>query len=290
MRTFPRFLVLLITFVLAVTSCSDDGSILLGDPEMTSTSTTAPSETTVSAPETTVAPPETTEAPPETAPPPPAIPVVTPLPSHESSDEPPLEIDVTLPVVSGVPASVAAAINTAIGEAVLGHPTAFRDEILGGEPPPDDMGGTSEMILGYTAMAVTVDVLSLRYNLYLYYQGAAHGMSGIFTTTFDSQTGALLDLSDVLIPGTAPAVAALVEQHLIDDLYGGNVTEASSWLPPIDPPLLDAWVVSVDGLEFSFDQYEVGFGAMGSPTVVAPWAELAAVIDPTGPAGPMAFG
>jgi hypothetical protein len=216
--------------------------------------------------------------------------VVTPSLSQESYDEPPLEIEVTLPVVSGIPAPAAAAINTAIGDAVLGYPTAFRDEILGGDPLPDDIGTTSEMVLGYTAAAVTADVLSLRYNLYIYYQGAAHGMSAIFTTTFDPQTGALLDLADVLIPGTAPAVAALVEQHLIDDLYGGNVADASAWLPPIDPPLLDAWVVSADGLEFSFDQYEVGFGAMGSPTVIVPWSELTAVIDPAGPAAGFAFG
>ncbi len=305
MRTFSRFFVLLIAFAIVLAACGDDGSVLLGDPEITSALTTAASETTTPAPETTVAPPateappettealpETTEAPPETAPPPPppAIPVVTPLPSTESYDEPPLEIDVTLPVVSGVPAPAAAAINTAIGDAVLGHPTAFRDEILGGEPPPDDMSTASEMVLGYTATAVTADVLSIRYNLYLYYQGAAHGMSGIFTTTFDPQTGALLDLADVLVPGTAPAVAALVEQHLIDDLYGGNVADASAWLPPIDPPLLDAWVVSADGLEFSFDQYEVGFGAMGSPTVLVPWSELGAVIHPDGPAAGFAFG
>ena len=94
----------------------------------------------------------------------------------------------------------------------------------------------------------------------------------------------------MLIPGSAPAVASLVDQHLIDDLYGGDVAEASSWLPVIDPAILDAWVVSADGLEFSFDQYEVGFGAMGSPTVIVPWSELGAVIDPAGPAGPTAFG
>lgn len=303
MRTFSRSLVLLIALAVVVAACGDDGSVLLGDPEVTSASTTVPSETTTpesettaapsvteAPPETTEAPPETTEAPPETAPPPPPIPVVTPSLSEESYDEPPLEIEVTLPVVSGIPAPAAAAINTAIGDAVLGYPTAFRDEILGGDPLPDDIGTTSEMVLGYTATAVNADVLSLRYNLYAYYQGAAHGMSAIFTTTFDPQTGALLDLADVLIPGTAPAVAALVEQHLIDDLYGGNVADASAWLPPIDPPLLDSWVVSADGLEFSFDQYEVGFGAMGSPTVIVPWSELTAVIDPAGPAAGFAFG
>jgi len=302
-RIFSRSLVLLMVLALVAAACGDDGSILLGGPETTGTSTSTPPGTTASPPETTEvppvteappetteAPPETTEAPPETTEPAPVVPVVTPLPSSESYDDPPLEIQVTLPVVSGVPAPVAAAINGAIGDAVLGYPIAFRDEILGGDLPPEGVGVASELVLGYTATAVTADVLSLRYDLYVYYQGAAHGISGIFSTTFDPQTGSLLDLADVLVPGTAPAVAALVEQHLIDDLYAGDVAEASAWLPVIDPAILDDWVVAVDGLEFSFDQYEVGFGAMGSPTVLVPWSELAAVIDPTGPAGPMALG
>ena len=57
----------------------------------------------------------------------------------------------------------------------------------------------------------------------------------------------------------------------------------------LDEGVLDGWVVTVGGLAFSFDQYEIGYGAMGAPTIVVPWAELGAVIDPAGAAAGFAF-
>ncbi len=72
-------------------------------------------------------------------------------------------------------------------------------------------------------------------------------------------------------------------------MYGGNAVEASGWIPVLDEFVLDGWAVTTAGMAFSFDQYEVGFGAMGSPTVVIPWPALAAVIDPGGPAAGFAF-
>jgi hypothetical protein len=246
---------------------------------------------TTEAPPDTVPPPETTATtsmPPDTTePPPPPVPVVTPLESSETYDDPPLEMQVVIPVVSGIPAAQADAINSAIGD-VLAIPAQFRDEIfdMGGDP----MGTGSVLALAYTDTAVSPEILSLRFDLYLYYDGAAHGSSSKFTMNFDPQTGAMLVLTDVLVPGTASVVASLVEQHLIDDLYGGDAAEAAGWLPEIELPILDSWVVSPAGLEFSFDQYEVGFGAMGSPTIVVPWAGLGAVVDPDGPAAGYAFG
>jgi len=317
-RNLSRSLVLLAAFALVMAACGDDASILSdGETTVASTATTAappattealpattevppatteappetteaPPETTEAPPETTEAPPETTEAPPDTTEPAPMIPVLTPFDASESNDDPPLNMMVVIPIVSNVPAAAADAMNGLISTEKLGAATSFRDEIVGGDPPPD--GTSSELSLGYEATAVTAGLLSLRFDLYMYYQGAAHGISGIGTMNFDPQTGALLTLPDILVPGTFPAAASLVEQALIDQLYGGDAAEASSWLPSIDMVLLDGWVVTPAGLAFSFDQYEVGFGAMGSPTVVVPWGALAALIDPNGPAAPFAFG
>jgi hypothetical protein len=218
------------------------------------------------------------------------IPILTPFDASESNDDPPLTMTVVIPIVSNVPAPAADAMNGVISTEMLGAATNFRDAIVGGEAPPDDIGTTSEYALGYEATAITVDLLSLRFDMYMYYQGAAHGSSGIVTMNFDPQSGAALTLPDILVPGTFPAVASLAEQALIDELYGGDAAEASAWLPAVDMDLLDGWAVTPAGLAFSFDQYEVGFGAMGSPTVVVPWGALGALIDPSGPAAPFAFG
>ena len=308
MRMFPRSFVLLVSLAVTVSACGDDGSVLVESTGVTTEETSQTSEllpetteaapeTTEAAPETTEVPPETTEAAPETTeaapettePPPPQVPVLTPFDASESHDAPAIEMDVTIPIVSAVPAAAADLMNSLISLQMLAIPSSFRDE-LAASPPPDQPGVSSELVLIYTPRAVLVELLSIRFDVYTYYQGAAHCMSDVFTVNFDPQTGSTLLLVDILVPGTFPAVAILVEQRLIDDLYGGDATEAAAWLPVIDDIVLRNWAVAPDGLEFSFSQYEVGFGAMGAPTVVIPWADLVAVISLDGPAGSTAFG
>jgi hypothetical protein len=216
--------------------------------------------------------------------------VISTVDASESNDDPPLVMSVAVPVVSGVPAAAADAMNTLVSGEVLGTAGSFRDSILAGGTAPDPSGVASELVLGYEAAAVSADILSLRFDLYTYYQGAAHGTSTVFTMSFDPQTGVLLSLDDILVPGTFGVLASIVEQHVIDDVWGGDAVEAASWTPVLDEFTLDGWVVTAGGLAFSFDQYEIGFGAMGAPTVVVPWPELAAVVDPPGPAGGYAFG
>lgn len=304
MRTASRSLILLIAFVMAVAACGDDGSVLGAGASTTDsgTATSAPATTEVP-PATTEAPPATTEAPPETtattattaappettSPPPPPVPVLTPFDAGETNATPALVMDVVIPIVSGVPAGAANVMNAAISADILGIADAFKTEILTG-PPPFDPAIASEMGLSYVGEAVTALILSIRFDIYTYYSGAAHGQSGVITMNFDPQTGQQLALTDILVPGTFGALASIVEQRLTDDLYGGDAAEAAGWLPAMDPIVLDGWAVTPGGLAFSFDQYEVGFGAMGAPTVVVPWGDLGAVIDPGGWAAVYAFG
>ena len=303
MSTASRSLVLLIALTVAVAACGDDGSVL-----GTGASTSAPTETTAPAtteapPATTGAPPATTQAPPATtattattaappettSPPPPPVPVLTPFDASETNAAPALVMDVVIPIVSGVPAAAADAMNAAITADILGIANTFKAEILTG-PPPFDPAIASEMGLSYVGEAVSALILSIRFDVYTYYSGAAHGQSGVITMSFDPQTGQQLALTDILVPGTFGALAAIVEQRLTDELYGGDAAEAAGWLPALDPNVLDGWAVTPGGLAFSFDQYEVGFGAMGAPTVVVPWGDLGAVIDPGGWAAVYAFG
>jgi hypothetical protein len=301
-RTASRSLIVLIAFAMAVAACGDDGSVLgagTGSTSSPAPETTAPA-TTEAPPATTEVPPATTEAAPETTattaappettePPPPPVPVLTPFDASETNATPALVMDVVIPIVSGVPAGAANSMNAAISADILGIADAFKTEILTG-PPPFDPAIASEMGLSYVGEAVSALILSIRFDVYTYYSGAAHGQSGVVTMNFDPQTGQQLALTDILVPGTFGALASIVEQRLTDDLYGGDAAEAAGWLPAMDPMVLDGWAVTPGGLAFSFDQYEVGFGAMGAPTVVVPWGDLGAVIDPGGRAAVYAFG
>jgi len=136
-RTLTRSSILLIVFALVVAACGDDGSVLGAD---SSASTTAPSVTSEAPPATTEAPPATTEAPPATTEPPPAttepppatteappatteappattepplppVPILTPFDASETNADPPIIMNVVVPIVSGVAAPAADAMN-----------------------------------------------------------------------------------------------------------------------------------------------------------------------------------
>lgn len=215
--------------------------------------------------------------------------MVTAAPSSETSAEPPLQIDVILPVVSGVPEGAGTAINAVIGAEVLPRAAVFRSEVesFSGEDF-GDLG--SFMVIDFEATAATPEVLSLRFTETTYFAGAANPNSVIFTLSFDPQSGDLLMLDDVLVDGGRGDVAALVERHLVDELYGGDPSELQAWVPGIDPGMLTAWVVAETGLEFSFDEYVVGPGVFGAPTVLVSYGELDGLIDPAGPAAAVAYG
>jgi hypothetical protein len=188
--------------------------------------------------------------------------------------------------VSGLPEPVNGAINTQIVDLVHARESRFVldattgcDSIYVADPP-------SFLDLEFEATTVAARLLSLRFMGSDYYQGAAHPNAFVFTLNFDPVTGDVFALDALLLPGQAFSLVTLVGDHILNDLYGGDVGMYDSWVPGVSPDMLEHWVVSADGIEVSFDPYVVGPGAMGAPTVVVPWAELVGIIDPAGPAGP----
>ncbi len=49
-----------------------------------------------------------------------------------------------------------------------------------------------------------------------------HPAAVIFTMNFDLRTGFLVDMPDLPLPGGPAALEALVEEHLIADIYDGD--------------------------------------------------------------------
>jgi hypothetical protein len=215
-----------------------------------------------------------------------AVPVVMGVPSESSIDTPPIQVTISMPVMSGLTdATIQDRINKAIADELEARRTRFVADATGAYDPANPGPGPFTLEIAFETTAVTDKLLSLRFTGSEYYQGASE-LAVIFTMNFDLRTGFLLDLADVLLAGGPVALAALAEQHLIADLYGGDPAALYGWVPGITPAMLTRWVVSGTGFEISFGQYDVGPGAMGAPTVVIPYSELGGIVDPAGPAGP----
>ncbi|MFH1330509.1 MAG: RsiV family protein [Actinomycetota bacterium] len=284
---------ILLAGMLAVAACGDDGSIFGSTTTAGEATTSAGASTTAAGPSTTAGPTttaattttNTTAATTSTAP---LVPVVTAQLDESTRDAPPgctgIGVSVSLPIVSGLAPAVNTRLNDRIFEMVFNRQDRFLTDASYGCDPA--MAGTppSFLELGFEATTVRAGLLSLRFVGSDYYQGAAHPNAFVFTLNFNPVTGDLLSLEGILVPGGAAALAALAEQHLIDDLYGGDAGMFHSWVPSVTLDMLVEWVVSAAGLEFSFGAYTVGPGVMGAPTIVVPFGELAGIIDPAGPA------
>jgi hypothetical protein len=188
---------------------------------------------------------------------------------------------VTVPSLSGLPVpSVEASVNDALGavgiEAVGQFLAAIEDA--------DNYGFGSDLVVGYEARTVHPSVASFRFTHYVYFDGAAHGISAVSTLTFDLRTGRTLGLPELLVGDSAPtALSILVAAHLRDEYYAGDPTEFSAWVPDTGALSVSRFALGPTGIEVSFDQYEVGPGAMGPVTVTVPYEELGILINPEGP-------
>jgi hypothetical protein len=285
----------LLAVVLLLAACGDDDGVFGtttsgGESTTTVASTTTAGDTTTTVATTTTAATTTTTTAATTTTTAPPVPVVTPQP--ESYVYPAgagcrdIEVAYTLPRVSGLPEPVNGAINTQIVDLVHARESRFVLDATTGCDPMYVSDPPAFLNLDFAATTVRAGLLSLRFFGSDYYQGAAHPNAFVFTLNFNPVTGDVFALDAILLPGQAGSLATLVGDHLLNDLYAGDVDLYSSWVPGVTPDMLEHWVVSGDGIEVSFDPYIVGPGAMGAPTVVVPFSELAGIVDPAGPAGP----
>ncbi|MCD8097454.1 MAG: DUF3298 and DUF4163 domain-containing protein [Lachnospiraceae bacterium] len=108
------------------------------------------------------------------------------------------------------------------------------------------------------------------------YTGGAHGNSGYTGVSFDSQSGEILTLSDILADeeGFQRAAQQWIVEKLAAD-HGDELFEdyaetvAAMWEAEPD------WYLDAEGITFVFDPNEVGPYAMGAAFVSCPYAEFA---------------
>ena len=109
-----------------------------------------------------------------------------------------------------------------------------------------------------------------------YYQGGAHSNYTDRYLTFETATGRLLDLRrDVLKPGYEEPLARAAEVQLRRNL--GLKPGAALSAGPLDVDeieLNENWFLTVGGIGFSHEPYEVAAFAMGFVSYLLPWDDL----------------
>lgn len=260
---------------LSVAACGSTGGTSQASGA-TSTPTSTAATTASSAP--TAASPTSTPSPTTAA----LCPTVTTQTVTSSASDSTWTVSFKEPLVSGVPATVAAAMNGAINNKVSGFVSDFTGQNL--TPVVEDQPSTLDG--QFTIGLCSPTLLSLRFEVTEYVTGAASTFELVSGLNFAVSTGTVIQLTDLFASSAAalPVLSSQAQTLLLADPDLGGVL---SW--PSSPPMSffeTCWVFTTAGLEFTWNQGEIAASAAGAPSVTILWTDpsLHSVISASGPA------
>ncbi len=157
----------------------------------------------------------------------------------------------------------------------------------GEEPPPEDSMG-SDLGIGYTIALAQDDLVSVKFDVSSYYQGAAHPNSYSTVLNYDLRNGKQLKLADLFNSGakylqtiSTHCIADLKKQAKDKGLLDDQIQEGAA---PVAKNY-KSWTITKRGLGIVFDAYQVGPYAAGPQFVLVPYSALKDLIKVDGPVG-----
>ncbi|MFK7920630.1 MAG: DUF3298 domain-containing protein [Bacteroidia bacterium] len=194
---------------------------------------------------------------------------------HKESPKGSCKIDIHYPYFYDFPAGVAERINAEL----MGPSDAEIAERLAecqSDDEPDGMG--SAMSEGFRINAFVGPILSISYDFYAYFSGAAHGNYGSDTYNFDMRTGARLMPKDLFVEGYEAELGELIKQRMLEVYpeefeyfsYGGVFAEQD-------------YDLYADSISVYFDPYEIAPYAAGQIRVNLAYDEIKDLIRSDGP-------
>jgi hypothetical protein len=149
----------------------------------------------------------------------------------------------------------------------------------------------SDLSIRYSFGLAQDDLISVKFDVSSYFQGAAHPSSSSVVLNYDLKNGKPLKLADLFKPGAKYLQA--ISSYCIADLKKqakdkGLIDEQiESGAAPLAKNYQN-WTISKRGLGITFDTYQVGAYAVGPQFVLVPYSALKDLIKPDGPIGQFA--
>lgn len=209
-----------------------------------------------------------------------------------ASADPRLTVLIGVPSLQGLSdGGIQQAVNDSLLAIVTGAEESFIADVgryvEDVEPTPE--APVSSLDMFYDVRFLTPELLSIRFESSTYFEGAANPGQTVQTLNIDLTSGDELDLED-LFSGTewAFALDALLRERVTEEVYEGDPAGLDDWVDADALVISQHFAFSGSGLEFSFQEFEIGPGVFGAPTVTLPLGAMGVYIDPEGVLGALA--
>ncbi len=194
-------------------------------------------------------------------------------PNYKITTQTPSLIGSKDPGVKNFNAEMTALVNKSVAD--------FKQNLAAGNLTPVPEGSSFDV--QYKQVSPPGNTLSLKFEMEGYVSGAAHPYHFSQTVNYDLGEGRDITLSELFLPNSSylETIAAFcVAQLKSRDIgFDSSITQGAD----PTPDNYRNWNITNDGLLITFDEYQVTAYAAGPQTVVVPYSELKALIDPQGP-------
>lgn len=206
-------------------------------------------------------------------------------PLMESGKAPDYEMQAQVPVLVGSDDPRVATFNQAAGEIVQNQIDSFKQML--GDMSVTPIVASSGFYLQHALLSPPGNILSLKFEISQYADGAAHPFGYSITMNYDLERGQELGLEQLFLPGTdyLQVIADYCQAELKKRDIGFDTLFTEGATPT--PENYRNWNITANGLLITFDQYQVAAYAAGPQMVVIPYGALQDIIDPQGPIGNM---
>lgn len=200
---------------------------------------------------------------------------------EESGTGPNYTLTTHTPSLTGLDDPRLTAFNQQMTVLVQAEVDAFKQNLLMVTVEPIANGSFLEVV--FEQVSPAGNLISLKFTVNYYSDGAAHPGSYSHAATYDLQAGSFLSLDRLFTPGAdyLGAISTYCKNQLAARDIGfdpASVTGAEA-----DMVNYQNWNVTADGLLITFDEYQVAAYAAGPQTVTIPYGELQSILAADGP-------
>jgi hypothetical protein len=200
----------------------------------------------------------------------------------ENTQSPPSSITAVIPQLTGSDDQRVAAFNEAVNLLMAAEIEVFKNGLVGLPSPPAIAVSTFDAT--YEVIYQGGDLWSIRFDLAVYVDGAAHSGDLVRTFNYDFGRTATLDMDDLFLPGSnyLQVISDYCSKELATREIGFNETTVGAEPTPQN---YRNWNITPAGLLITFERGQVTAYAAPAQVVTIPFQELKSIINTQGALG-----